>query len=228
MTFELAKATDLARLVAIDYEDIYVEAARAKNHDRRVEIERGDACALRFPDASFERCFAMLDLHFVPQPELAVAEMRRVTRPGGTVAAAVWDAAGGMPAARVFWDTAAMLEQSAAEARARVFSLPVVRPAGLTRLFRDAGLVDVDERSLALRMDYENFDDYWLPHLSGEGGIGAFLATLSPKQRQRLRRHVRSAYLAGSVDGPRSFTAAAWSCRGNVPINSAMPDPSEL
>jgi len=217
LTFALGRAARLAKLTAIDYANVYVEAARARNDTANVSIEQGDVCALHFDDASFDRSLSLLVLHFVPQPERAVAEMRRVTRPGGTVAAAVWDAAGGMPAQRMFWDTAAMLDESALAARAQAFSRPVVRAGGLVALWRDAGLLDIDERTLVIRVDYASFDDYWSPLLGGEGGPAAYLVTLDAQRRELLEGHVRSAYLAGSSDGARSFTAAAWSCRGTVP-----------
>ena len=54
----------------------------------------------------------MLVLQFIPQADLAVREMRRVTRPGGTVAAATWDTRGGLVSYRMIFDTAAMLDAS--------------------------------------------------------------------------------------------------------------------
>lgn len=217
LTFALGQAARLANLPAIDYADVYVEAARARNDAANVSIEQGDVCELHFDDASFDRTLSLLVLQFVPQPERAVEEMRRVTRPGGTVAAAVWDAAGGMPAQRMFWDTAAMLDESALAARAKAFSRPGVRAGDLAALWRGAGLIDIDDRSLFIRMDYTSFEDYWSPFLGGEGGPAAFLVALDAPQRETLEKHVRSAYLAGASDGPRSFAAAAWSCRGTVP-----------
>lgn len=217
LTFALGRAARLAKLTAIDYADVYVAAVRARNEAVDVSIEQGDVCDLHFDDASFDRTLSLLVLHFVTQPERAVAEMRRVTRPGGTVAAAVWDAAGGMPSQRMFWDIAAMLDESALVARAKAFSRPGVRAGDLAALWREAGLVDIDDRSLFIRMDYASFDDYWSPFLGGEGGPAAFLSTLDARHRDTLEEHVRSAYLAGAGDGPRSFVAAAWSCRGTVP-----------
>ena len=143
--------------------------------------------------------------------------MRRVTRPGGVVAAAVWDSGGGMIALRMFWDTAAMLDPAAAELRGRAMSKAVCGPDGLARLFREAGLADVDERSLLVRMEHADFTDYWEPLLRGEGPMGSYVAGLGEPERARLEQHLRAAYLAGGPDGPRSFTAVAWSCRGIVP-----------
>jgi SAM-dependent methyltransferase len=217
LTFSLAAAVAFAELTAIDYAPVYVAAARARNRDPRVRIEPGDAGALAFPDAWFDRALSMLVLHFVADPARAVAEMRRVTRPGGVVAAAVWDSGGGMPAMRMFWDTAAMLDGGAAELRGRALSKPIVGPGGLARLFSAVGLQDVEQRSLQVRMEFVDFADYWRPLLDGDGPIGGYVAGLGEAERTRLEAHVRAAYLVGAPDGPRSFAAVAWSCRGVVP-----------
>src|SRR6516162_1931294 len=114
LTFALLQRAALARLTAIDHSEIYLAAAKAKNNDPRISLERGDGCALHFPDASFDRALSMLVLPSVlPEPELMVAEMRRVTRPGGVVAAAFWDSPGGSPSQRMLWDTAAALDEAA-------------------------------------------------------------------------------------------------------------------
>ena len=115
LTFTLPQKATLARLTAIDHSEIYLAAAKAKNNDPRIGLEQGDGCALRFADASFDRALSMLVLpSVIPQPELMVAEMRRVTRPGGVVAAAFWDLPGGSPSQRMLWDTAAALDEAAA------------------------------------------------------------------------------------------------------------------
>jgi len=99
LTFTLPQKAALGRLTAVDHSEIYLAAAKAKNKDPRISLEQGDGCALRFPDASFDRALSMLVLPSVlPEPELMVAEMRRVTRPGGVVAAAFWDSPAGAPA----------------------------------------------------------------------------------------------------------------------------------
>src|SRR6516162_9019240 len=116
-TGSLPQKAALTRLTAIDHSEIYLAAAKAKNDDPRIVLEQGDGCALRFPDASFDRALSMLVLPSVlPQPELMVAEMRRVTRPGGVVAAAFWDSPGGNPGQRMLWDTAAAFDETGAEA----------------------------------------------------------------------------------------------------------------
>jgi SAM-dependent methyltransferase len=219
LTFTLARTVPFRELIAIDYADVYVAATRARSRDPRIRIEQGDAAALAFPDGGFDRALSLLVLHFVADPAGAVAEMRRVTRPGGVVAAAVWDSGGGVTSLRMFWDTAAMLDAAAVDRRGRAMSNAVVAPGGLARLFRAAGLTDIDERALLIRMDHADFADYWGPIVRGEGPMGAYVAGLGEAERARLEGHVRTAYLAGAPDGPRSFAAVAWSCRGVVPTS---------
>jgi ubiquinone/menaquinone biosynthesis C-methylase UbiE len=193
-------------------------AAQAKKHDPRIRLEQGDGCALRFPDASFDRTLSMLVLPSVlPEPGLMVAEMRRVTRPGGVVAAAFWDSPGGSSSQRMLWDTAAALDEAAAEARDRTMGRPIYAPGALAQMWAEAGLTDIDQRSLMIRMDFADFADYWAPFASGEGALGAYVASLDNARRDRLEHQLRSAYLTGRPDGERSFVAVALSCRGVVP-----------
>ncbi len=218
LTFALPQATDIASLTAIDHSEIYLAEAQARNRDPRIRIEHGDGSALRFADASFDRALSMLVLPSVlPQPEAAVAEMRRVTRPGGVVAAAFWDSPGGAVANRMFWDTAAAIDEAAVAARDHTMARPIYAPGALPRIWAEAGLVEIDERSLMIRMDFADFADYWGPYSTGEGMLGAYVAGLDTARRDRLERHLRSAYLSGRPDGARSFVAVALSCRGVVP-----------
>ena len=218
LTFALPQAAVLAGLTAIDHSEIYLAAAQAKNSDPRIQLEQGDGCALRFPDASFDRTLSMLVLpSVVPEPEQMVAEMHRVTRPGGVVAAAFWDTPGGTPHKRMFWDTAAALDESAGPARDSTLSRPVYAPGAMERMWAEAGLVEIDQRSLMIRMEFADFADYWEPFASGEGALGAYVAGLDAARRARLEQHLRSAYLTGRPDGERSFVAVALSCRGRVP-----------
>jgi ubiquinone/menaquinone biosynthesis C-methylase UbiE len=218
LTFALAEAARFETLTAIDHSPIYLALAQAKNHDPRIRLEEGDGCALRFADRSFDRALSMLVLPSVlPEPQQMIAEMRRVTRPGGVVAAAFWDSPGGTPHQRMLWDIAATLDPAAAEARDRNMSREVYAPGALARMWAEAGLVDIDQRSLMMRMDFADFADYWEPFASGEGALGAYVAGLDDARRGRLEQHLRSAYLTGRPDGERSFVAVALSCRGTVP-----------
>ena len=169
-----------------------------------------------FEDGTFERAVALLVLHFVPEASKAVAEMRRVVRPGGVVAAAVWDHLGGMPGMRMMVDTVAALSEAGRQLRARYCFQPMMQPSEMKRTFVERGLLEVTETQLMIRMDYQSFDDYWAPIAAGEGPLGKYVAALNAAERARIDTAVRDAYEAGRPDGPRSFANVAWACRGTV------------
>jgi ubiquinone/menaquinone biosynthesis C-methylase UbiE len=217
LTFALAKAADLGEISAIDYSPVFVEAANRRNTDPRINFRQADACALPFEDGAFDRALALLVLHFVSEPGKAVAEMRRIVRPGGVVAAVVWDHLGGMPGMRMMVDTVAALSEGGRQLRNRYCFQPMMRPGEMKRTFIEQGLADVAETELMIRMDYQNFDDYWAPIAAGEGPLGKYVAKLDAAERARADVAVRDAYEAGQPDGPRSFANVAWACRGFVP-----------
>ena len=118
----LANDPELVSVRGIDLAATYVDYAKRRNVDARLGFQVGDAHALPFPDATFDHAVSMLVLQFVPQADLGVREMRRVTRPGGTVAAATWDTRGGFVALRMFYDAAATLDQNGDRARAAAYT----------------------------------------------------------------------------------------------------------
>lgn len=215
LTFELPRHARLAAIEAIDYAAPYVAHAQGLNADPRITIRQGDACALPFPDDAFDRAFSQLVLQFIPDAQRAVAEMKRVVRPGGVVAACVWDMFGGSPQQRMIWDAAGVIDPDAAAPR-NLFR-PLTAPGEMEAAWRRAGLIAVEQTSLLIRMEFESFDDYWTPYLMGEGPAGAYVAGLDPPKRAELAHHVRRAYLANRPDGPRSCACVAWACRGTLP-----------
>lgn len=215
LTFTLPEIADVARAVGVDQAPMYVEHSRSRSGDARMTFEQADACALPFGDASFDRVFCQLVLQFIANGEQAVAEMCRVTRPGGTVTAAVWDFFSGLPHNRMLWDAAAVLDPTAKAPRALL--RPLTGPGEMAELWLKRGLRDVEQTSLLIRMEFDSFDDYWEPYTTGEGPTGKFVADLPDGQRTTLREHVRRAYLANRADGPRSFASVAWACRGRAP-----------
>ena len=217
LTFALARNAELDEIAAIDFTPVFVEEAIRRNTDPRIKVRQADACALPFESRTFDRALALLVLHFVPEAGKAVAEMRRVVRPGGVVAAAVWDHLGGMPGMRMMIDTVAALSEGGRQLRARYCFQPMMQPGELKRTFVDQGLLDITEMQLMIRMDYQCFDDYWAPIAAGEGPLGKYVATLDTAERTRTDAAVRDAYEAGRPDGPRSFANVAWACRGIVP-----------
>jgi len=153
-----------------------------------------------------------LVLSFVPDPAGAVAEMTRVTRAGGRVAAYVWDYGGRMELIRRFWDAAAALDPAAATLdEGRRFGL--CRPEPLAGLFRDAGLVEVAGRPIEVPTRFRDFDDYWTPFLGGQGPAPGYAMALDEGRRAALREALR-ARLPVAADGSIPLVARAWAVAG--------------
>lgn len=217
LTFLLAgRAPAVTRIEALDIAPSYVAYAGAKSADARLNFSCADACQLGFPDDRFDHALSLLALHLMTDPASAMREVRRVTRDGGTIAGAVWDVRGGFPHARLFLDTAAMLDPAAHAVRERYMRVPLTGPGELEALWRDLGLVDVEQTSVTVRFEFADFADYWQPFTTGEGTMGGYVATLGHEARGQLEARVRGAYEAGAANGPRSFAATAWVCRGLV------------
>ena len=214
LTLAVAERTKVARVTGIDLSEAYIAFARGRGDDQRIAFQTGDACALPYGDGAFDRVMSMLVLNFVPDAPAAAAEMVRVTRPGGVVAAAVWDLRGGFATAQMFWNTAAAMDAEAAEVRARYFSGPYTRPGELAAAWTELGLRDVVQDYATIRMDFDSFEDFWRPFLGRTGPAGSYIAGLPEARRAALQSHLRAAYEAGDPDGPRSFAATAWVCRG--------------
>jgi len=217
LALALAARPEPAAITGIDIAVPYIAYASERVADPRLSFVTGDAVSLQFPDGSFDRCYSLIALNFMSDPAAALAGMRRATRQGGTVGAAVWDFPGGLVYQRIFWDTAAALDPEADRARARHYSSPLTAPGELAAAFRQAGLDDVQDASLTIRVEYADFADYWEPIANAQGPVGDYVKRLGPAALDRLTEGVRRAYLAGRADGPRSMAASAWAARGVVP-----------
>jgi ubiquinone/menaquinone biosynthesis C-methylase UbiE len=216
LTFALAQCPEIERVHGVDYHGVYIDHAKRHRHPR-VNFAVGDACALHFADASFDHAVSSLALQFVTDPDQAVREMRRVTKPGGTVAAMTWDTRGGLVIWRMFFDTAAVLDPRAGERRAKASARLMSQAAGLEKAWRQAGLLDVVHTSLTIRMDFASFADFWEPFDGRDGPYAEYVSTLTAEEKSRFRSLLRAAYVDGETDGPRSYAATAWAIKGRVP-----------
>lgn len=213
----LAARTQNTSITGIDFSPAYIAHATRKNTYANVSFETGDACAMPYADDSFDRVLSLLVLHYVREPMRAVAEMRRVARPGATVAATVWDARGGYVANRIFFDTAAAINPAAEKHRTRYYTHPMTRPGELAAAWRDAGFGDMREGYLTIHMEFADFADYWTPVTGKDGPLAAYVNSLAPDMRERFRDALYAAYCGGEADGPRSYAASAWAVRGTAP-----------
>ncbi|MEI6159964.1 MAG: methyltransferase domain-containing protein [Roseococcus sp.] len=211
----LRRRDQWARIAGLDLAETYLDAARAEVPGG--DFRQGDMQAMPFADASFDAALSLLVIAFVPDQAQALRELRRVTRPGGLVALAMWDFWGGMPSMRLFADTAAALFPSGRAWRAQHYARLVGQPGQLAGLLEEAGLAGITEHDLPLRMDYANFDAWIAPLRGNQGIIGPYLASLSEADRALFEVKLHEAWCAGAPDGPRSFAATARMALGRIP-----------
>jgi ubiquinone/menaquinone biosynthesis C-methylase UbiE len=174
------------------------------------ELERGAAETLPWPDDSFDAAVAQLVIHFVDDPAAGVAEMARVTRPGGVVAACSWDSSGGMEMLGVYWQAARELDDDIA-GESRSFG----NLEELDALWRELGLEDVKAGPIEVSSDYADFNELWGTVLLGVGPAGEYVVSLPPERQQKLREAYRRRL--GAPDGAFTLGARAWAARGQVP-----------
>jgi SAM-dependent methyltransferase len=215
LTAALVSAAPSSRVVGIDPAAPYVALARARHGSAQVRFEVGDAQQMGFTDAAFDRTLSLLVVNFIPNAGKAVDEMKRVTRRGGTVAAAVWDYNDGMEMLRVFWDEAVALRPASADRDER--HMPFCRRGDLAALWRSHRLQDVVEEGLAIQTRFTSFDDYWAPFLAKQGPAGAYVAALSERERRELEERLRKRLLGEGPDRAFVLNARAWAVRGVVP-----------
>lgn len=204
-----------AGVVGVDPSEGFLDTARSRIRDSRAAFRVGDAQSLPVAEGRFDAVVSALVLNFVSDPRRAVSEFGRKARPGGVVAAYVWDYADGMTMMRKFWDAAVALDPAAAELdEGRRF--PLCRPEPLRMLWAGAGLNEVDVRPIDVPTTFADFDDYWNPFLGGQGPAPGYAMSLTEDRRRALRDLIRAS-LPSDAHGQIRLTARAWAVRGTAP-----------
>jgi SAM-dependent methyltransferase len=205
-----ALSTELVRRVgpngvtAVDPSEPFVAAARERLPG--VTVERASAERLPFPDDAFDAALAQLVVHFMSDPVAGLAEMGRVTRRGGVVAACVWDHAGGQSPLSPFWDAARVLEPGVDDES----GLAGAREGHLAELLEAAGFREIHETTVTAAVEHGTFEDWWTPFTFGIGPAGAFLAGLTKDRQTELLELCRERL----PEAPFTITARAWAARG--------------
>jgi SAM-dependent methyltransferase len=202
-------------LTAIDPSEGFLTQARANVPDARAAFQVGDAQALPVEAASKDVIVSALMLNFVPDKVRALAEMKRVARPGARIAFYVWDyPGGGLELQRTFWSVATEFDPSAADlAEGKRF--PFCTPEGLSDLAKKAGLLPVEVEAIEMTTVFRDFDDYWHPFTLGAGPAPGYCASLTPAALQRLTDRL-SETLPRQADGSIHLKARAWALRATV------------
>jgi SAM-dependent methyltransferase len=198
-----------ANLIAIDPSTGFLASARAAVPDPRVEFRQGDAQSLAIDTASRDAVVSGLVLNFVPDREKAIAEMRRVARPNGSIAFYVWDyPGGGMEIMRTFWTAATALD-----AKARDLTedkrFPFCTRDGLIDLAGRSGLSEIACSAIEVPTVLKDFDDYWRPFTLGAGPAPGYCMRLDENAREKLKEKL-SASLPRQSDGTIALKARAW------------------
>lgn len=194
------------RVAAVDPSASFVEACRERLPG--VDVRVGNAESLPHDDDSFDIAAACLVVHFMTDPVAGLAEMGRVTRPGGWVGATVWDLAGSRAPMWPLWEAVAELQPDHPGER----EFPGGSRAGLVAILEDAGLHDVEAVEMPVTLTHPSFEEWWEPYLHGVGPAGDAVAALGPDGRDRLEEVLRRRL----GDGPFELTAVAHAARGRA------------
>ena len=200
LTAELVSRVGADAVSAVEPSASFAAATRERLPG--VEVRLSPAEQLPFPDGAFDAAMAQLVVHFMADPVTGLREMGRVTRPGGVVAACVWDHAGDRGPLTAFWSAVRELDPAAPDES----GLAGVREGHLAELFAQAGLDGTQASTLTVRVRQASFEQWWEPFTLGVGPAGAYLASLAPDRRAALREHCRRLLPAG----PFEVSATAW------------------
>jgi SAM-dependent methyltransferase len=206
LTSELVRRLGPEAVSAVDPSEPFVAAAQERHPE--VSVQRAAAEDLPFQDDAFDVTLAQLVVHFMADPIAGLREMARVTRTGGVVAASVWDHFGGRGPLSPYWDAARELDPSVDDES----QLAGAREGHLTELFESAGLREIEETALTIRVEHQTFEEWWEPFTLGVGPAGAYVAGLDETRRAQLRDLCRERLSSE----PFVLEARAWAARGRA------------
>jgi SAM-dependent methyltransferase len=206
LTAELVTRLGPAAVAAADPSEPFVAAAQARNPG--VDVRLASAEQLPFADRTFDAALAQLVVHFMTDPVAGLAEMGRVTRQGGVVAACVWDHAGGHGPLSAFWRAAREMNPDIDDESQRAGT----REGHLAELFAAAGFREIEEATHEARLEHPTFEAWWEPFTMGVGPAGSHVASLDPEGRAELRERCQALL----PSAPFVVTATAWATRGIV------------
>ena len=204
LTTELVERVGASNVAAVDPSESFVVAARERHPG--VDVQESPAETLPFADGIFDAALAQLVVHFMADPVQGLSEMARVTRAGGVVAACVWDHAGGQTPLAPFWQAVRELDPD----EEGEGNLAGAREGHLTELFQEAGLREIEETALPVRVEHATFEEWWEPFTLGVGLPGAYIVGLEPEQQAELRELCRQQL----PEAPFTIPAKAWAARG--------------
>jgi SAM-dependent methyltransferase len=194
----------------VDPSEAQLAIARMRRSAQGARFLRGDAMALPFERQRFDVAVMALVIFFVPDPAKGAAEMARVVRPGGLVAAYAWDVLGGGFPFDPIWQ-----ETRAAGATPLLPPNPSVGGMeALHGLWTAAGLEAVETREIVVERTFSTFEEYWTTSTI-TGGVRPPLEAMSAEERASLKARVRARLPTDSM-GRVTWSARANAVKGHV------------
>ncbi|GAC1495759.1 MAG: class I SAM-dependent methyltransferase [Vulcanimicrobiaceae bacterium] len=212
LTNVILSTCDPARVDASDCDSARIDFVRHAIDDTRVRAVAGDATAIFAADATYDAVVCGLGFPQIRDTPAALGEFRRVVKPGGVVAAYLWDFDGDMQLLRYFWDAATDLTPGAEDDDDEE-RFAICHPERLRATWRDAGFARVAVRPIDARARFVDFDDYWTPFLCGDAPAQAHVRALDDVGRERLRDRLHASLPVAS-DGSIELAIRAWAVKG--------------
>lgn len=197
---------------AIDPSEEQIAYARTTAVAKSVDFQVGDAQSLPFANGQFDAGAMALVITFVPNPNKAVAELKRVTKPGGVLGTYMWDFFNkGFPQHLL----REALERMGVEVPFQPGHVHS-RMANMEGYFRSAGLADVATRVIEVDVTYATFDDYWSAQTALANYIVQHIRKMPAADVERLKTDLRTS-LPKDKSGGIAYKARANAVRGRVP-----------
>lgn len=208
-TEEIVANAQPASVQGIDPSPAQIDYARKRSGVAMARFQIGDAQDLPFGNAEFDAAVMALVIAFVPNPAKGVAELVRVVKPNGVVATYMWDLAlGGVPTSP-FYRALKQMGVDATQPPSAEFSAR----EPMQRLWREAGLADVEMTEFRITVHFTGFEDFWQANTLPVGPQAARIQALSAEQLQELHQRLKDS-LTPAADGSISYEAFANAVKG--------------
>ena len=197
---------------AIDPSADQIAYARRTPAAERVDFKIGDAQSLPFGDRSFDAGVMALVITFVPDPNKAVAELRRVTKPGGIVATYMWDFFNHgfpqHPLREALEKTGIEVPYFPGHAHSRMDNMQ--------GYFKSAGLETIAARVIKVEVAYANFEEYWSGQTALPNYIVQHISNMPAADLEHFKSDLRTT-LPKDKSGRIAYKAKANAVKGRVP-----------
>jgi ubiquinone/menaquinone biosynthesis C-methylase UbiE len=210
-TEEICKNAAPSAVIGVDPSEGQLAFARTRPGTPGAKYQLSDATPLPFDNASFDLTDMALVIAFVPDPALAVAEMARVTKPGGIVASYMWDLpGGGVPLSQMM---RAMKEIGCPTLQPPNAAFSSMNPK--RQLWVDAGLKSVETTVIRITVSFNDFDDFWQTNTLPLGPQAKIIQDMSAETKEKLRAQLQKT-LPIAQGGRIEFEAFANAVKGIV------------